>query len=55
MRKKEPEYKYNTVLLIDDSELDNFINEKILQATYFSKNILVSTNGAVALETIKTL
>ena len=28
MKIKEPQYKYSHVMLIDDNELDNFINEK---------------------------
>ena len=39
MKIKEPKYKNNNVMLIDDNELDNFINEKILEANLFSKKI----------------
>ena len=50
MKIENPEYKYNSVLLIDDSDLDNFINEKMLESNNFSKSIHVSTNGKVALD-----
>lgn len=32
------------VLLIDDEEIDNLINERLLQANYFAKNVKVKTN-----------
>lgn len=31
-------------LLIDDEEIDNLINERLLQANYFAKNVHVKTN-----------
>jgi len=55
MNNVNPNYKYNTVLLIDDSELDNFINEKMLDANLFSKNVLTSLNGEIALNVINKL
>jgi len=45
-------YKYNSVLLIDDNEIDNFINKKMLETNYFSKNIYTTLNGKMALEFI---
>lgn len=48
--KNNPEYKYNSALLIDDNDLDNFINEKMLETTFFSKNIYISTDGKQALD-----
>ncbi|MCE3225524.1 MAG: hypothetical protein K0S32_75 [Bacteroidetes bacterium] len=50
MKIKEPKYKYNNVMLLDDNELDNFINEKILEANHFSKKIYVNTSAKSALE-----
>jgi CheY-like chemotaxis protein len=49
------EYKYESTLLLDDSDLDNFINEKMLEANRFSKKIHVSTDGESALELIQQL
>jgi CheY-like chemotaxis protein len=55
MKIKEPKYKYDNVMLVDDSELDNFINEKILQANFFSRNTYVHTSAKSALEFISNL
>lgn len=48
-------YKYNYVMLIDDLELDNFINEKLLTANDFSKNIYVNTSARSALEFLNNI
>jgi len=50
MKRKDPKYRYNNIMLIDDNELDNFINEKILEANLFSKKIYVNTSARSALE-----
>lgn len=52
MKIKKPKYKYNSALLIDDNELDNFINEKMLESTHFSRDIFISVNGERALHFI---
>ena len=38
------------IMLIDDSSTDNFINERIIQMSGFSKNIITKTNAKNALE-----
>lgn len=40
------------VLLIDDEEIDNLINERLLQANYFAKNVSVKTNIPTAINSI---
>jgi CheY-like chemotaxis protein len=55
MKRKEPKYKYNNVMLIDDNELDNFINEKILEANNFAKKIYVNTGARSALEFLNNI
>src|SRR3954463_9526817 len=50
MKQKEPKYTFQNVMLIDDSDLDNFINEKTLEANHFAKKIFVHTSGKSALE-----
>ncbi len=55
MKRKSPQYRYVNVLLIDDNDLDNFINEKMMESTHFSKNIQISTNGKSALDFIENL
>ena len=55
MKVKEPKFKYKQVMLLDDNELDNFINKKMIEASYFSKNTYVNTNGKSALEFLNNL
>jgi CheY-like chemotaxis protein len=53
--KVKPTSKYNSVLLIDDQELDNWITQKILEAANFSENIYVHTSSESALEFLQNL
>lgn len=55
MKRKEPNYKYKYVMLIDDAELDNFINQKMIEASHFSEKIFVNTSGVSALEFLKNM
>jgi CheY-like chemotaxis protein len=55
MKIKEPKYSYSNVMLIDDNELDNFINEKILEANHFAKKIYVNTSAKGALEFLSNI
>jgi CheY-like chemotaxis protein len=55
MNRKEPRYKYRNVMLLDDSELDNFINEKIIEASHFAEKIYTNTSALSALEFISNL
>jgi len=41
---------YSTVMLIDDNEIDNIINEKIIEANEFADKILVFQTGQEALD-----
>ncbi len=42
-------YKYNSVLLVDDAELDNFVSSKLLSVNGFAKKIHMCTSGESAL------
>lgn len=55
MKRTIVKHKYNNALLIDDNELDNFINEKMLEANCFAGKVYVSSNGKSALEFINNL
>ena len=55
MATKIPKSKYSTVMLIDDSEIDNFINLKMLEGCSFADRIYVHTNGKSALEFLKNI
>jgi CheY-like chemotaxis protein len=50
MKRKDPTYKYNYVMLLDDNELDNFINQKTMEAIHFSRKIYVNSSSKSALE-----
>jgi CheY-like chemotaxis protein len=52
---KAVNYKYSTVLLIDDNELDNFINQKVMEAHCFAETIYTASNGRSAIDLIKNL
>lgn len=42
-------------MLVDDSEIDNFINQKVLESNFFAERIYVNTGGVSALEFLKNL
>lgn len=50
MKRKEPGFKYNYVMLIDDNELDNFINQKTLETINFARKIFINSSSTSALE-----
>ncbi len=45
---------FNTVMLVDDNDTDNFISQKIIELTGFSKKIIVKNSGKSALEYLQT-
>ncbi len=55
MKRKEPQYKYKYAMLLDDNELDNFINQKIIEANFFANKIYVNTGSKSALEFLNNL
>lgn len=50
-----PKYKVDSIVLIDDNEVDNMVNQRILEAAQFAKNVYVYTSGKSALEFLKNL
>ena len=42
--------RYSSVMLIDDNEIDNFINMKRIEGSGFASNVLVHTGSRSALE-----
>jgi CheY-like chemotaxis protein len=52
---KKPRCRYSTAMLIDDSEIDNFINLKMLEGCNFAERVYVHTNGRSALEFLKNI
>lgn len=47
--------KFSRVMLIDDSEIDNFINNKMIQGCNFAQNIYIHSSGKSALEFLKNI
>ena len=50
-----PEPKYKTVLLIDEDDIDNFINERIVTSTNFAEQVTVKNSSVAALEYVRDL
>ncbi len=55
MKRKEPAFKYNYVMLLDDNELDNFINQKTIEANNFASKVYLNTGSKSALEFLKNI
>ena len=49
------EFKYETVLLIDDNYIDNIIHQKILESCNFAKNIIAFEAANLAIDYIRDL
>ena len=45
--------KYQTALLIDENEIDNFINERMITSCNFAEKVIVKNSGPAALDYIK--
>ena len=45
--------RYNTVMLVDDNELDNFVNKKLIENEHFASQVLVQPSGNNALDYLK--
>ena len=48
-------YKFKRVLLIDDNEIDNFINERIISSSNFSESCVVKTSTDAAIEYLNSI
>jgi CheY-like chemotaxis protein len=47
--------KYKTVMLIDDNEIDNLINQKMIEAAIIADNIYTHTGAKSAIEFLKNM
>lgn len=54
VKQKNPP-KYPSVMLIDDNEIDNFINQKMIEGSNFSSRVYVHTGSRSALEFYQNL
>jgi CheY-like chemotaxis protein len=55
MAEKSPKAKYEIVMLVDDNDIDNFINERMIRGCNFSETIYVNTSTRSAIEFLKNL
>ncbi len=47
--------KYHAVMLIDDNEIDNLINQKMIEASSISEHIFVHSGARSAIEFLKNV
>jgi CheY-like chemotaxis protein len=47
--------KYRTVMLIDDNEIDNLINQKMIEAASITDNIYTHTGAKSAIEFLRNM
>ena len=50
-----PSRKYRAVMLIDDNEIDNLINQKMIEAATITDNIYTHTGAKSAIEFLKNM
>jgi CheY-like chemotaxis protein len=55
MAVKKEKAKYGIVMLIDDNDIDNFINERMIQGCNFSDTTYINTSTRSAIEFLKNL
>ncbi len=53
MKTGDNTFKFERVLLIDDNDIDNFINERMITTNHFSRIVIVKNSGELALNFIK--
>jgi CheY-like chemotaxis protein len=53
MKKEDNTFKFERVLLIDDNDIDNFINERMITTTNFGRTVVVKTSSEHALQYLK--
>ena len=51
----ETPYKFDLVLLVDDNDIDNFINERMITTSGFGKTVIVKNSAQGALDYLKSL
>ena len=53
MEKTTATYRYKSVLLVDDNEIDNFINERIINSCGFAEEVIVKNSSDAAIDYLK--
>jgi len=54
MKKEDKPVKFNTVLLIDDNDIDNFINERMITTSGFASKVIVKNSAEGALDYLRS-
>lgn len=49
----EKKARFKRVLLVDDNDIDNFINERIITSSFFGEKVTVKTSAQAALDFLK--
>ena len=49
------EFKFRTVMLIDDNEIDNLINQKMIESANITKHIYTHTGAKSAIEFLRNI
>ncbi|HEU4718164.1 MAG TPA: response regulator [Bacteroidia bacterium] len=52
---KKQKVQHNVVMLIDDNDIDNFINERMIRGCNFAETCYVNTSTMSAIEFLKNL
>ena len=52
---EKPQVQYNAVMLIDDNEIDNLINHKMIEASNLTDKIFTHTGAKSAIEFLKNI
>lgn len=55
MTLEKKEKGYYSVMLVDDNEIDNLINQKMIEGTAFADNIFVSSSAISAIDFLKNI
>jgi CheY-like chemotaxis protein len=50
-----PTSKFHSVMLIDDNEIDNLINQKMIESSSISQHILIHTGARSAIEFLRNI
>lgn len=53
MKAKNNTFKYKSVMLIDDNEIDNFINERMITSSGFAEKVVVKNSADNAMLFLK--
>ncbi len=54
MKTSGESFKFERVLLIDDNDIDNFINERMITTNHFSREVIVKSSADAALQYLKS-